>query len=46
MEDGPYSLDDRTRGYFQLALTLNETASQPLSDECVQTAKHALTPLR
>jgi len=46
MEDGPYSLDvDRTRGYFQLALTLNEKASQPLSDECVQTAKHALTLL-
>jgi len=46
MEDGPYSIDlDRTRQYFQSALKLNETASQPLPDECVQTAKHALTVL-
>lgn len=46
MEDGPYSLDlYRTHGYFQSALKLNETATEPLSDECVKTAKHALVVL-
>jgi hypothetical protein len=46
MEGGPYSTDlDRAQGYFQSALKLNETASQPLSDECLQAAKQALTVL-
>jgi len=46
MDDGPLGVDvDQTLRHFQSALKLNETAPQPLPDQCVRTAKDAMIVL-